>query len=342
MAEEARERRGSPSSGDRRRDAVRASQRLRIIHATAACACSRELPDVSVMAIIATAGVSRRTYYELFANLDECFAATFEEGVNRASAVVVPAYGRHRSWRGAVRAGLTALLCVLQDEPVLGGFCVSSLLAGGLRAHRRRDRVMAVLVHAIDAGRLQPRAPASLSSLEAESIVGGVLTVLQRRLLTEQRIVLSTLQGELMALIVRPYLGTAAAQEELRASSRVYQGCALSEQHPPPGVRMRLTYTTIAVIQAVARHSGLSNRAVGEAAGVRDQGQLSKLLRRLQRLEVVENRGGALSGEIANAWYLTARGAQIAAQLPASPLGGGTKHIAKHTEPQRGQRCLKE
>jgi AcrR family transcriptional regulator len=316
---EARARRRSPAGGDPRRHAVQSSQRLRIIHATAACARRRELADVSVMAIIEAAGVSRRTYYELFANLEEGLAATFEEGVSRACVAMVPAYGEQRYWRGAVRAGLAALLGLLEDQPVLGGFCVSFLLAGGPLMRRRRERLVGVLVHAVDAGRLQARPPAGLSPLLAESIVGGVLSVLQRRLLTEQRPALSALQGELMALIVRPYLGAAAARDELLAPAPTRRGRSPGGQDPLGGVRMRLTYTTIAVIQAVARHPGSSNRAVGQTAGVHDQGQLSKLLHRLQGLDVVENRGGAHSGGIANAWHLSARGVQIAAQLSARP-----------------------
>lgn len=318
--------RDSLADRDRRRHAVQASQRLRIIHATAACARKQELADVSVMAIIAVAKVSRRTFYELFANLDECLAATFEEGVSRAGAVAVPAYEQQHSWRGAMRAGLAALLGFLEEEPVLGGFCVSFLLAGGPQMRRRRERLLGVLVQAVDAGRLQARAPADLSPLAAESIVGGVLSLLQRRLLAERRPALSGLQGELMALIVRPYLGGVAAREERRAPAPARRRrSSPGGQESLAGVHMRLTYTTIAVIQAVARHPGSSNRAVGQAAGVHDQGQLSKLLSRLQRLEVIENRGGALSGGVANAWHLTARGAQIAAQLPARSLAGRTQ-----------------
>jgi AcrR family transcriptional regulator len=310
-------RRGSSSAGDLRRHAVQASQRLRIIHATAACARQRELADVSVTAIIEAAGLSRRTFYELFANLDECLAATFEEGISRAGAVAGSAYEEQQSWRPAVRAGLAALLCFLDDQPVLGGFCVSLLFAGGPQMCRRREQVVRVLARAVDAGRMQARAPAGLSPLLAESIVGGVLSVLQRRLLSEQRPALRELQGELMALIVRPYLGAAAARDELRTPVPARRGHASREQDSLGGVRMRLTYTTIVVIQSVARHPGSSNRAVGQAAGVHDQGQLSKLLSRLQRLDVIENRAGAPASGIANAWHLTARGTQIAAQLPA-------------------------
>ena len=78
---------------------------------------------------------------------------------------------------------------------------------------------------------------------------------------------------------------------------------------------MRLTYRTMLVLEAIATRPGVSNRLVGELAGVSDQGQISKLLARLERLGLTENTGvGHAKGE-ANAWSLTALGHQIAQRL---------------------------
>jgi len=54
---------------------------------------------------------------------------------------------------------------------------------------------------------------------------------------------------------------------------------------------------------------------VGEAAGVHDQGQISKLLARLERLGLIHNAGqGQPRGE-RNAWGLTARGFEVQTAL---------------------------
>jgi hypothetical protein len=51
-----------------------------------------------------------------------------------------------------------------------------------------------------------------------------------------------------------------------------------------------------------------SNREIAQGAGVADQGQMSKLLRRLEKAELIANHGeGQVRGE-PNAWQLTARG----------------------------------
>ena len=56
---------------------------------------------------------------------------------------------------------------------------------------------------------------------------------------------------------------------------------------------------------------GSSNREVSEAAGVTDQGQISKLLVRLEHLGLIANGGeGHARGE-PNAWRLTPKGRDV-------------------------------
>jgi DNA-binding MarR family transcriptional regulator len=81
---------------------------------------------------------------------------------------------------------------------------------------------------------------------------------------------------------------------------------------------MRLTYRTTLVLEAIAHRPGVSNRMVADLAGVTDQGQISKLLARLERLGLVENTGvGHAKGE-RNAWALTPLGHQVARRLGTS------------------------
>ena len=47
---------------------------------------------------------------------------------------------------------------------------------------------------------------------------------------------------------------------------------------------MRLTYRTVRVLMVIAGHAGASNREIAQGSGIVDQGQISKLLARLERL----------------------------------------------------------
>jgi DNA-binding MarR family transcriptional regulator len=77
------------------------------------------------------------------------------------------------------------------------------------------------------------------------------------------------------------------------------------------GLDMRLTYRTVRVLVTIASDPGASNREIADRAGVQDQGQISKLLARLEHLGLVQNSGaGPVRGE-PNAWWLTPRGREV-------------------------------
>jgi DNA-binding MarR family transcriptional regulator len=74
---------------------------------------------------------------------------------------------------------------------------------------------------------------------------------------------------------------------------------------------MRLTYRTVRVLMAVAANPGSSNRAVADGAGIKDQGQISKLLARLQGLGLIENTGVGSARGGPNVWRLTEKGREV-------------------------------
>jgi hypothetical protein len=57
---------------------------------------------------------------------------------------------------------------------------------------------------------------------------------------------------------------------------------------------------------SLARPGIGSNREIAQAAGVKDEGQISKLLARLQTHGLLQNTGGPTAGS--NAWQLTLHG----------------------------------
>jgi hypothetical protein len=121
-------------------------------------------------------------------------------------------------------------------------------------------------------------------------------------------------------MIVLPYLGSAAAERELqRPAPRVPvsgRRRGPRQANPLHGLNMRLTYRTLRVLCAIAERPGTSNRAVANGAGIADQGQMSKLLTRLQSLGLIANgQSGRLNGRPfkgePNRWTLTERGAEV-------------------------------
>ena len=168
----------------------------------------------------------------------------------------------------------------------------------------------------IDRGRACTRATRHPPRVTAEGIVGGVLAVLQTRLVDQQEQRLSELLGPLMSLIVLPYLGGRAARSELARPAPVPADRPARQPlpvrgDPLHGLNMRLTHRTMRVLAAIAEQPGASNREIAEHAEIVDQGQISKLLTRLSDRGLIRNFGAGQQRGAPNAWQLTPRGAQL-------------------------------
>jgi Winged helix-turn-helix DNA-binding len=245
----------------------------------------------------------------------------FEQALAQLSETVDRAVGRQRSWLSRVRAGLVAFLAFFDDEPGWGcALMREAPVAPDALALHCRARLSGVI-----SGLLEDRPPRALGSLAtdatltSELIAGGVLAVVrgwvregdegEARPLVERA-------PSLMAFIVAPYLGQAAASMELSGRP------ARLEQRGTGGRRLYVTRRTRLVLSVIAREPRLSNREVAQAAGLVDEGQTSKLLRRLAERGLIENVGSGQRGGGSNAWLLTSHGERMLARL-GEPVGEG-------------------
>jgi AcrR family transcriptional regulator len=303
-------------------------QRARMLAAMVEVATERGAANATVARVVARSGVSRRTFYELFGGREECFLAAFDDAIARIAGEVIPAYERAGRWREKIRAALTALLEFLDDEPGIGRLVVVETLGAGPNALERRRHVLAQIITAVDEGRLEAKRSDGPPALTAEGVVGAVFSLIHSRLLACPRTgegdpgPLRELTNPLMSMIVLPYLGPAAARKEMEravpkapARPRPVNGDPLRE------LQIRLTYRTVRVLMALGAHPGASNRQIGDASGVADQGQISKLLHRLARLGLVDNSRDGQAHGLANVWTLTARGESVEQALRLSPDG---------------------
>ncbi len=298
-------------------------QRARLI-AGAVCAIEElGYAQVTVGHITRRASVSRRTFYELFANSEDCLAAVLEELVGQIGDELAAANIDGLPWRERVRTGLWVILSLFDREPVLACVCVVQALRGGPRVLGRREEILAGLAAVIDEGRSEGQRGAECTPLTAEGLVGAAVAIVYARLLRGERTPLVGLLGELTGMIVLPYLGLAVARREQARSALALPPAAGSQsaggvqgaEDPLRGVPVRLTYRTARALEGVAEHPGASNRTVADYAGVADPGQISKLLARLERAGLLANSGLGHSMGEPNAWTLTPRGELLARSI---------------------------
>jgi AcrR family transcriptional regulator len=301
-------------------------QRARMLTAMMQEIAERGAPNVSVAHVVGRSGVSRRTFYEIFEDREDCFLAAFDDALEHVAAVVVAAYDEPGSWRARIRAALTSLLECLDCDPASGRLLIVESLAAGPKALERRRHVLARVVPVIQQGQNEGKASTGPPPLTAEGVVGGVLSVLHARLTETQSSPtahsagaghakddsLLDLLNPLMGMIAMPYLGTAAARKETERPTHKHSGKRpMVRTDPLQDLPMRFTYRTMRVLMAVAERPGSSNRAVGQTAGIGDQGQASKLLARLHKLGLIENQGRVPARGEPNVWTLTNAGKQV-------------------------------
>jgi AcrR family transcriptional regulator len=331
--------RGPSSEEPFGRERLAELQRARILTALLRVVRERGAAGVTVAHVIEHAGISRRTFYEIFNSSDECLLAAFEDAVAQIAARVVPAYRGAGSWRERVRAALVELLSFAQEQPLPALVALGEPPAGDGRLPARREQVRRLLIAAIDEGREQSARTAAPGPLAAECVLGGVGAILSARLAifgvgagasgtgaAAERSDLLSLTGPLMSMIVLPYLGAAAARAELERAAPSPAADARGGELPPAdpfkAAGMRLTYRTVRVLSAIGEHPGASNRAVATVAEVSDQGQVSKLLRRLARAGMAANAGAGARTGAPNAWTLTERGEQVVSGIRAHTPDG--------------------
>jgi len=287
-------------------------QRQRILTAMADVTAERGAGQVTVAHIVARSGVSRRTFYELFSDREECLLAALDQAIGRATAAVLPAWQGPGRWRERIRAALVALLGFFDEQPAPARLCVVESLGSGPQALERRTRIVHALIAAVEEGRAEARAGREPPPLAAEGVVGAVLAVLHARLLGAPGATpLSSLTPALMGMIMLPYLGQAAAERESNKPAPQIKTIPRAHRDPLDGLDMRLTYRTVRVLIAIAAHPHASNREVAAAADIADQGQISKLLARLHNLGLIRNDGEGQAKGAPNAWLLTPRGEEV-------------------------------
>jgi AcrR family transcriptional regulator/DNA-binding MarR family transcriptional regulator len=285
---------------------------------------------MSVALIVTRAGVSRETFYDHFENCEDCFLAAFDEAVTHMTAVMAPAYEGEGRWSERLRGALAALLRFLEYEPTIGSLVFVDALGGGSRVLEHRARVLEKLRRVIEEGQSQARPGRVPPRLTAEGVVGGVLGVIHARLIQGRRARLIALAGPLMSMIVLPYLGPAAAAKEFERPAPRLAGVpkrSTAQTHPANGLLASLkllppTYRTLRVLRMIAEQPGACNRELANAAGIADKGQVSKLLARLENLELIHSSGKKQVGD-RHEWRLTARGEEVERAIRVAPKRSG-------------------
>jgi AcrR family transcriptional regulator len=196
------------------------NQRERLIAGLAEAVAENGYAGTTIAHITRHAAVSRRTFYEHFSSKDECFVAAYDTVMDELRRRVDEAYNGEEEWPRAVRAGLAAMLDFLIAEPHLARLSMVEALVAGPVVIERYDAAIQGLVPYFEAGRKGRSAEvlAGLSPTTEEALVGGMVSLISRRIFAERTEELQALLPDLVEFALTPYLGSVEAAKAARRS----------------------------------------------------------------------------------------------------------------------------
>jgi AcrR family transcriptional regulator len=199
---------------------VTESQRNRIYQAMIEVVSERGYPETRVVDVIGVAGVSRKTFYELFESKEDCFLAAYDVLLENLLGDASNAFESKSGepWAARIAAALEALLGHLSEHPDEARFAIVEVLAAGPKALSRRDAALRQFTGFLEGGRSETSV--ELPGITSISIAGGINELLYSEILHGAAARLPSRLPDLMFWVTLPFLGAEGAAAE-RERTRV-------------------------------------------------------------------------------------------------------------------------
>ena len=162
------------------------AHRRRAVAAMAEAVGEHGYAGTTVEDILSRARMSRRTFYQLFRNRDECFLAAYDAVLDEVMERLALAHGGNgRRWTGQVEVALAALFEYLAAEPDLARVWLVEAPSLGPAGIERHERTMRQLAERLAGLRAEgnPAGTNGQATVRFEASVGAVHRVVQARLL---------------------------------------------------------------------------------------------------------------------------------------------------------------
>jgi AcrR family transcriptional regulator len=188
---------------------IASNQRERLLDAMANVVATKGYAATRVVDVTNYAGVSRKTFYELFTDKEDCFLAAYDA----ITALLMDRMARglesvtEDTWEAKVSALLGEFLRFLASEPAFARMCIVEVLGAGPNGLARRDAAIEAFFPVVDQiPRSQPGAERWLSPTTPMFVTGGILEVVYSAIRRGDVERLPELEDDLSRLAFRAYL----------------------------------------------------------------------------------------------------------------------------------------
>jgi AcrR family transcriptional regulator len=196
-------------------EVVARSQRDRLLEATMQIVAEKGFAATTVADLTKRAGISRTTFYELFADKEACFLAAYDNAVDVLVRRISIAYEAQERWPDRARAGLATLLEALAADPAQARLALVDVTAAGPAAQRRFRAAVQRLTPFFDEGRDFAPGGRGLPANTSRMAAGAVVGLISDELVAGRADKLPSLLSDVLFATLVPYLGPDAAAREV-------------------------------------------------------------------------------------------------------------------------------
>jgi AcrR family transcriptional regulator len=201
-------------------EVVARSQRDRLLEATMEVVAEKGYAATTVADLTKRAGVSRTTFYELFADKEACFLAAYDNAVDGLVRRISLAYEAEDRWPDRARAGLATLLEALAADPAQARLALIDVAAAGPAAQRRLRAAIQRLTPFFDEGRDFAPGGRNLPANASRMAAGAVVGLIADELVAGRAEKLPSLLSDVLFATLVAYLGPDAAAREVGEESK--------------------------------------------------------------------------------------------------------------------------
>ena len=191
---------------------VAQNQRERLLVAIAESLDEHGYDGTTVSLISSRARVSKSDFYRHFSSKDDCFFAAYDDAIERLRGEVRTACADNRDWADGVCAGLAAVLACLTDSPARANLLLVEGLRAGPGIYDRFQVAVESFVPYLRDGAPGEAGASRPPAATDEAVVGGIASLLGRRVLAGEAERLERFFPELAEFALTPYLGVAEAR----------------------------------------------------------------------------------------------------------------------------------
>jgi AcrR family transcriptional regulator len=184
----------------------RPDPRRRLLEATIETVAVRGYDRTTISRVLASADVQEAVFSEHFHDKHDCFMQAVDELIGRVERAALERFQQATPWAERVRAGISNLLQALAEHPDEARVVLIEMLGAGPEACERHRSALALLASLVEEGRAGSPNGDCLPPQTSEAIVGGIASILHRRVLEGRSAELPSLQPDLTYFALLPFL----------------------------------------------------------------------------------------------------------------------------------------